>query len=145
MKTLTLLAILSLIAVMTTFAADQPDDAKAIQGTWLPVKAALAGKPMPEEFLKKIVSLQLDNGKYVVTAESLDKGTYTLNPTAKPKILDVTGGTGPNVGRKIPAIYELEGDTLRICYNLGGSAHPTEFKSPTGTKFFLIIYQRKKG
>jgi uncharacterized protein (TIGR03067 family) len=144
MKTIILLSALSLAAVMTTFAGNKPDDAKDIQGTWLPVKAELSGKPMKEEIFKKIVSLKLDNGKYEVTAESLDKGTYTMDAAAKPKVIDITGTEGPNVGKKIPAIYELQGDTLRICYNLGGDTHPTEFKSPTGTKIFLVTYQRKK-
>ncbi|MFO1512600.1 MAG: TIGR03067 domain-containing protein [Verrucomicrobiota bacterium] len=144
MKIATLLTILSLAGVLAAFAGPKADDTKDIQGTWLPVKAELSGKPMPEEFLKKIVSLKLDSGKYVVTAESLDKGTYTMDAAAKPRTIDITGTEGPNVGKKIPAIYELNGDTLRICYNLGGDTHPTEFKSPPGTKIFLVTYQRKK-
>lgn len=144
MKIPTLLTILSLAGVLAAFAGPKADDPKDIQGTWLPVKAELAGKPMPDEFLKKIVSLKLDAGKYEVTAESLDKGTYTMNAAAKPRTIDITGTEGPNVGKKIPAIYELNGDTLRICYNLGGDTHPTEFKSPPGTKIFLVTYQRKK-
>jgi uncharacterized protein (TIGR03067 family) len=144
MKIPTLLSIFSLAGVLATFAGPKADDTKDIQGTWLPVKAELAGKPMPEEFLKKIVSLKLDGGKYVVTAESLDKGTYTMDAAAKLRTIEITGTEGPNVGKKIPAIYELNGDTLRICYNLGGDSHPTEFKSPAGTKIFLVTYQRKK-
>ena len=144
MKFSILLSALLLAAVTTTLAENKPDDAKAIQGTWLPVKAELSGKPMPAEFLKKIVSLKLDTGKYEVKAESLDKGTYTMDAAAKPKVIDITGTEGPNVGKKIPAIYELDGDTLRICYNLGGDSHPAEFKSPAGSKIFLVTYQRKK-
>lgn len=144
MKIPILLSVLSLAGVMATFAGPKTDDTREIQGTWLPVKAELAGKPMKDESLKKIVSLKLENGKYVVTAESLDKGTYTMDAAAKPKAIDITGAEGPNVGKKIPAIYELDGDTLRICYNLGGGTRPTEFKSPAGQLIFLVTYQRKK-
>jgi len=128
--------------VMTTLAGDRPVDAKAIQGTWLMVKAELNGQAMKDDSLKKI-TLKLDGGKCEVTAESVDKGTYTLDPAAKPKILDIIDTEGPNVGRKIPAIYELQGDTLRVCYGLGGT-RPTEFKSLGGTQTFLVTYQRKK-
>jgi uncharacterized protein (TIGR03067 family) len=135
--------LLSLCVVMAALAGDNADDAKSIQGTWLPVKAELRGEPMKDEILKSI-TLKLDSGKYEVTAENVDKGTYTVDPAAKPKTIDVTGVEGPNAGRKIPGIYELDGDTLRICYGLGGSPRPTEFKSPTGTKTFLVTYKRKK-
>ena len=144
MKITILLSVLSFAGVLATFAGDKSNDPKDIQGTWLPVKAELSGKPMPDEFLKKIISLKLDGGKYLVTAESLDKGTYTMDAAAKPRTIDITGTEGPNVGKKIPAIYELNGDTLRICYNLGGGTHPTEFKSPAGTRIFLVTYQRAK-
>lgn len=138
-----LLSILSLPVVMTAFAGGTADDAKNIQGTWLPVKAELSGKPMNDDFYKT-VTLKLDRGKYEVTAESADKGTYTLDPAANPKTIDVTGVEGPNAGKRIPAIYELHGDTLRICYGLGGSPRPTEFKSLRGTQNLLITYKRKK-
>jgi uncharacterized protein (TIGR03067 family) len=139
MKTPILLSVLLVAAAVTTFAADKPTDAKDIQGTWVPEKAELGGKPLPTNF-----TLKLEADKYEVAAENLDKGTYKLDPAAKPRTFDITGVEGPNAGRKIPAIYELEGDTLRVCYGLGGSARPAEFKSPSGTKVFLVTYRRKK-
>jgi uncharacterized protein (TIGR03067 family) len=142
MKTPFAVSILSLLA-LTALAADNPNDTKNIQGIWLPVQAQLSGKPMKEGVLK-IISLKLDNGNYEVTAENVDKGTYTMDPAAKPGTLDITGTEGPNIGKKIPAIYELHGDTLRICYNLAGGARPTAFQSAGGTQQFLVTYRRKK-
>ncbi len=119
------------------------NDSGSIHGTWLPSSATLGGQPMKADFLTNTV-LKLADGKYLVTvAGSPDKGTYTINPALKPKTIDITGTDGPNAGKAIPSIYELDGDTLRICYGLGGS-RPTEFKSPAGTKYFLVTYHRKK-
>lgn len=143
MKTLILTCVLLQAGALTTFAGPKADDTRDIQGIWLPVKAELSGKPTKVEVLKGIVSLKLEAGKYEVTAESTDKGTYMMDSAAKPKTIDITGTEGPNAGKKIPAIYELNGDTLRICYNLGGDTHPTEFKSLVGTRIFLVTYQRK--
>jgi uncharacterized protein (TIGR03067 family) len=56
----------------------------------------------------------------------------------------ITGTEGPNIGKTYPAIYELKGDLLRICYDLSGVKHPTEFKSIAGTKLYLVTYNRKK-
>ncbi|HUJ71287.1 MAG TPA: TIGR03067 domain-containing protein, partial [Verrucomicrobiae bacterium] len=73
-----------------------------------------------------------------------DKGTYTIDSTTKPKSMTVTGTEGPNNGKTFPAIYELKGDQLRICYDLSGAKRPTEFKSIAGTQLYLVTYNRKK-
>src|ERR1700719_4526956 len=127
-----LLLTLTVIATaFNTLASDESGDAKNIQGTWLPTKAEIGGKPMGNDFINS-TSLKLDDGKYtVIVAGAPDKGAYTIDPAQKPKLIDITGTEGRNLGKKIPAIYELRGDTLRICYGLGGSARPAEFKSPT--------------
>ena len=135
---------LAVAASLSAFAADSPDDAKAVQGNWKPVKAELAGQPMTDDVLKSI-SLKLDNGKYeVFVGDKPDKGTYTLDSTTKPKSMTVTGTEGPNNGKTFPAIYELKGDTLRICYDLSGAKRPIEFKTSVGTKLYLVTYTRKK-
>ncbi len=126
------------------FAAGPPDDADAVQGNWTPVEAVLGGQSMSGDVLKTI-SLKLDNGKYeVFVAGEPDRGTYTIDPTTSPKSMNVTGTEGPNGGRTFPAIYEIKGDTLRICYDLSGAQRPTEFKSIAGTRLYLVTYNRKK-
>jgi uncharacterized protein (TIGR03067 family) len=126
------------------FAADFLDDAKAVQGNWRPIKAELAGQPMAEPILKSI-SLKLDSGRYeVFVGEHPDRGTYTLDSSTKPRTMSVTGTEGPNKGKTFPAIYELQGDTLRICYDLSGTKRPSDFKSNAGTKLYLVTYTRKK-
>ena len=135
---------LTVAASLTAFAAEPPDDAEAVQGSWTPAKADLGGQPVAEAVLKSI-SLKLDNGKYeVLVGDKPDKGTYTLDSTSKPKSMTVSGTEGPNHGKTFPAIYELKGDTLRICYDLSGAKRPTEFKSIPGTRLYLVTYNRKK-
>jgi uncharacterized protein (TIGR03067 family) len=139
------LFILVVIAIWVTgCGGDKADDAKHIQGTWTIADAQIGGVPFPAQAAKTII-LKVDDGKYEVQAEQLDKGTYTVDPTAKPKVLDIFGAEGPNAGKHFPCIYELQGDMLKVCYQLGDGLRPTEFKSPTGTKIFLVTYQRKKG
>ena len=120
------------------------DDAKAVQGNWKPIKAELAEQPMPGAVLMS-TSLKLDDGKYeVFVGGTPDRGTYTLDSVTKPKSMTVTGTDGPNSGKTFPAIYELNGDTLRICYDLSGAQRPTEFKSIAGTQLYLVTYERTK-
>jgi uncharacterized protein (TIGR03067 family) len=129
--------------ILSALAAD-PHDTKAVQGDWTPVKAELGGQPMDEAVLKTI-SLKLGDGTYEVhVGDRPDRGTFKVDASAAPKSMDVTGTAGPNKGRTFPAIYELTEGTLRICYDLSGVKRPTEFKSTTGTRLYLVTYQRKK-
>ncbi len=143
MKKILCIAFIAL-ASLTSFGAGDSADVEALQGTWLPAKAELAGQPMPDAVLKEI-TLTLTNHDYTVTtAEQPDYGTWTIDTSSKPKAMTVTGTKGPNNGKTFPCIYELKGDTLRICYDLSGEKRPTEFKSTAGTKLYLVTYKRKK-
>jgi uncharacterized protein (TIGR03067 family) len=116
----------------------------AIQGTWLPTAAELGGKSFPDE-IRKTIKLVIQGDEYTVTVGTeVDRGTLKLDPSAKPKAMDVTGTEGPNKGRTILAIYERSGDTLRICYDLSGNSRPTEFATQVGTQLFLVTYSLEK-
>ena len=75
---------------------------------------------------------------------SSDKGTVVFDEATKPKGMTVTGVAGPNAGKTFPAIYEIDGDSLRICYDLSGAKRPDEFKSSPGTELYLVTYHRTK-
>ena len=91
------------------------------------------------------VKLVIKGDRYTVTVgKQLDRGTVKLDPEAKPKALDITGTDGPNKGKTIRAIYERDGDTLRVCYDLSGKGRPKEFKTSEGTQLFLVTYKRQK-
>jgi uncharacterized protein (TIGR03067 family) len=115
-----------------------------LTGTWKPGEVELAGVKLPEAAFASW-RLELGKGIYELQgAESPDKGTVKVDETKKPMTMDVTGTDGPNKGRTYPAIYELKGDTLRICYDLSGKSRPTEFKTAKQTKLYLVTYQREK-
>ena len=85
---ISLVLIASIAVFAVAVAAD--DDAKAVQGTWLPAKAELGGQPMAEAVLKTI-RLVLDDGKYTAyVGEEPDKGTYTVDAGATPKGMTIT-------------------------------------------------------
>jgi uncharacterized protein (TIGR03067 family) len=123
---------------------DGKDDAKSMDGTWLPSEAELGGEKFPDE-VRKTIKLVIGDGKYTVTVgKNPDKGTVKLDPSKKPKEMDIIGTEGPNKGKTILAIYEKTEDTLRVCYDLSGKARPTEFKTMKDTQLFLVTYKREK-
>ena len=134
---------LAFAATLVSVAAAAPDT-QAVEGDWTPVKAELAGQAWPEAVLKTI-SLKLHDGQYEVSvAGQPDKGTYAIDSSTKPKSMTIAGTAGPNKGKRFLAIYELEGDTLRVCYDLSGKQRPGEFKTAAQTQLYLVTYRRVK-
>lgn len=133
-----------LLLLPTTLVADDQADTKALQGTWLPATAELAGLPVPEEYRKSMKLTIKDDRYLVMAANQKDEGTCKVDSGKSPKTMEINGSQGPNKGKTIPAIYKIDGDSLTICYNLGGKDHPTEFKTKAGTKLFLVEYKREK-
>ena len=109
------------------------DDSKAIEGTWVIVEAELGGQKLESIKGTKLI---LTGGKYQYQT---DKGEYKLYPAEETKAIDIVGLEGSNKGKTILAIYQLEGDRLKICYELTGKTRPTTFKAETGTRQFLVI------
>ena len=61
-------------------------------------------------------------------------GTFELDHLARPRAMVVRIHEGPphHKGQSALCIYELEGDTLRICYTASGFQRPTDFSSKAG-------------
>ena len=134
------------VALVVCSSAAWSDDVKDdnIEGTWVPSAAELGGKKFPDE-VRKSIKLEIKGDQYTATVGTVpDRGTCKLNPSAKPKALDITGTEGPNKGKTILAIYERNGDTMRVCYDLSGKSRPAEFKTTAGTQLFLVEYKLQK-
>jgi uncharacterized protein (TIGR03067 family) len=136
-------------------AARADDPAKAelarLEGTWVVVAREYMGKKASEEEIKKLNAKVVvkgdtvavwsnDAGEDVVVAEA----TIKLDPSTKPKTLDAAFTSGPTKGETGLAIYELDGDALRICYNIGGDKRPTQFAAPKDAEWMLVTYKREK-
>ena len=125
------------VAAATAGCATIHRGAPSVEGDWSLISATLAGRAMPPEAFRG--PLRLSRGTYTFQN---DTGEYVMRADARPAAMDVIGRRGPNAGRTLPAIYRLDGDTLTICYDLSGTARPTEFRSDAGSTLFLARYVR---
>jgi uncharacterized protein (TIGR03067 family) len=71
-------------------------------------------------------------------------GIETLDPARSPKAINTWDQDGPYEDQTVPGIYEIEGNTLKLCFARPGERRPTEFTTKRGTGFLLVIYERKK-
>jgi uncharacterized protein (TIGR03067 family) len=118
------------------------EELRRLQGTWVPLKAELGGVPVKA---LEGAKLTIKDNTYRVTAgKETDEGVLELMPGKSPKAMDVKGTKGPNMGKTFPAIYEVKGDTLRVCYDLDGKERPKAFRTEKGKKYFLVTYERSK-
>ena len=131
---------LGALAVLPLDAAERDE----LNGIWIAESAELGGQPFPEEIRKSFRLTLQDNSYVVASGKTQDKGTIKVDSTATPKTMDIRGSEGPNKGKEIQAIYEFDGTTLKICYDLSGKARPTEFQSTAANQHLLVVYRREK-
>ena len=111
-----------------------------LHGIWQPLYAELGGEEAPKLALDKM-EVELSSGQYAVRfgGETYDQGTYTIDADGH---LSLHGVEGPNAGRSIPGLFKFVGDTLSICYGLGGT-RPEKFHTGQDPALYLVNYQRK--
>ena len=134
---------LGLLAAPVPKEKEKVKDEDAIQGTWQVVAFDLGGGPNgppPGEITK--MKLIFKDGKVAAVrdgARDKDELDYKIDATAKPKAIDLT-----DQGRTMLAIYELDGDTLKMCMAEGDKQpRPEEFKSD-GKRVAVITLKRIK-
>jgi uncharacterized protein (TIGR03067 family) len=136
--------LLPIVVLLFASTAIRADGVKDLNGTWIPSEGQLGGEKAQDEFIKSI-TLTITDGKYsVVVGANKEAGTFTIDATKKPATMDVNPEEGPNKGKKLVAIYELSGDTMKVCYKLEGTDRPKEFTSTKDDKQFVVVYKRKK-
>ncbi|MBI1369928.1 MAG: TIGR03067 domain-containing protein [Planctomycetes bacterium] len=148
MRLPTLVAVVLIPAVLV--AAPIPKDKEKakdevlILGIWKLDKFDNGGEPggPPPDELDKIRFVFEKDGKLKLTGgpngESIE-GEYKLDPAAKPKTMDLT-----IQGRTAPGLYDLDGDTLKVCITEGENAtRPTELK-PDGNRTPVVTFKRVK-
>jgi len=69
-------------------------------------------------------------------------GTIEIDTSKKPKRFDLTFTEGPHEGSRSLGIYELNGDTWRICLGLAGKTRPRKFAAAPGTGHALETLER---
>lgn len=132
-----------------------PADRDALQGLWLLEKVVTSkGQPAGAGGLQEMVGA----ARFLIAGDTwwlMDgiRGEVmpyraALNPVKNPKWLDWhRGPDAPQAGAKPEQrlIYELTGDTLRVCMSAGeGEARPAEFAVDTDEHLITLSFRRDK-
>jgi uncharacterized protein (TIGR03067 family) len=127
---------------------DAKSDLKKLDGSWKAVKLIYNG----EDFMKgedSRIAMDIKDGVATVRASEGIKKEYAkvrlvLDPSATPKLLDLTVVAGAQKDAKMEGIYKLDGDKLTICVKVLGNGRPAKFESPEGESIALLELTREK-
>jgi RNA polymerase sigma factor (sigma-70 family) len=129
--------------------ADVKKDLDKLQGTWLVVGTEEGGNEIEGDLKETFV---VKGGKMTYCRDGKAEVTMkiTLVPGKTPKAMDLEfTDDGKEKGLKNHAIYELDGDRLKLRMNdkFGGNSvdeRPTEFSTDKGKEAVLFILKRGK-
>jgi uncharacterized protein (TIGR03067 family) len=147
------LAIIVLFAAVRSRAADGEakeeavaKDLQAFKGTWRLSSREADGKKWSEEETKDVIMTSDGSGKFLVRRgdKVFAEATVKLDPTTKPKTVEIAFTQGEHKGQTLPGIYEIEGDTFRVCCARSGDERPAEFSAKAGSGRILVVYNRDK-
>jgi uncharacterized protein (TIGR03067 family) len=137
--------IVGLLVAADDVKSDSKQDMEKMQGEWTMVSGSRDGQPIPDEFVQSL-RRTISGDKFSVKreGESLSAGTFKLDASKTPKTIDLTLTEGQASGQTIQGIYELQGDTLKICYSAPGQPRPKEFSAAEGSMQTFATWKRAK-
>ena len=121
-------------------------DYDRLTGTWQLTRGVVNGKPVSASVLRKTILITDHNTFRFPKASGVGThpaGTFTVNPSTRPKQVDSIAVGGPHAGQLTRGIYEiLDATHKRACWGQPGGARPTEFESPPGSGRILQYWKK---
>jgi len=146
MQLAVMVALLSVLGV----APDSPDDATKnelarFQGTWTVVSVEKDGRTASADQLVGFKIVVEGNSRIVKNDDQvLARSTMKLDLSKEPKVIHLTMTEGMFKGNTLPAIYEMNGDTWKVCMALRGDDPPQAFATGAGDGNLLHLYRKEK-
>lgn len=129
---------------------DAATDKKALAGAWQTVTSEMDGEKQPEDEVKEY-KVVIDGDKISITksGEVFMAGKFTVDTGPKPRHIDFKlEKNEPNpddVGKTLPGIYEVSGDTLKWCFAVSDRVErPKAFGTNPGSDLVNATLTKQK-
>jgi uncharacterized protein (TIGR03067 family) len=123
------------------FIADSADDSRSWQGTWRLVACTYDGAPQMTD-MEWIV----DGDHYTIRLNGQShEDPYTFKLDGSRKQIDVFHHETPpgTSGGSLKGVYEINGDSLKVCYDVTGQRYPDSFDANRGSRQVLYQFRRE--
>jgi uncharacterized protein (TIGR03067 family) len=115
----------------------------SLDGVYKATQAVMNGDDLPEGDLASI-TVTFKGNTYAVEADGFsDSGTYTVDSSKSPALMDFKPTNGPAAGSTVKGIVSVEGDTVKLCYAGDGGARPEKFESSSGSGRVCMTFKKK--
>jgi len=112
-------------------------DLDLLQGSWSVTALETDGQKMPAEMMAG-ACIVVRGDRFTSTGMGFDyEGRLELGESRKPRQIDMKFDSGPPKGTTNLGIYELAGDSWKICLATRGAVRPPAFAAPPGSGFAL--------
>jgi uncharacterized protein (TIGR03067 family) len=126
---------------------DPLSDLAALQGSWEQVAFEADGvsNPPDETGVPGAITTFHRNHFAVHTVEGtlLLEGSFEIDSASSPKTVTWIDAMGPDAGKKLPAIYRLEGNFFVFIAADEGAPKPTEFRTGAGQTMHSFVRRFK--
>jgi uncharacterized protein (TIGR03067 family) len=124
-------------------AQDAKQEQAKLQGKWQASKLEIEGNAIPDNELAKL-KITIEGDKLIASKDGAapENNSFKLDPSKKPRAIDVIPASGQAEGKTLQGIYELEGDTLKLCLGMPGVGRPDAFAA--GEMRVFITLKRVK-
>lgn len=120
------------------------DDLDLLQGTWAVAELEMEGNTISGGMLAN-ARVEVTGSRFSsIGMGTVYEGTFTLDNSRKPCQLNMTFDAGPEKGNTNLGIYELAGDTWKICLSTRGDVRPSEFSAPARSGFVFETLTRRE-
>ncbi len=120
-------------------------DIARLQGAWKIVSLEMEGRAMAAGMLAG-ARMAIQGDHFTSTGMGATyEGTIEVDASKTPRTFNLKFSAGPEKGNASLGIYELDGDTWRICFTGRGTERPQKFASEPGTGVALEILKRETG
>ena len=120
------------------------DDLDRIQGTWAVAELEMEGQTISGGMLSS-ARVEVTGSRFSsLGMGAVYEGTVTLDDSATPRQLNMKFDAGPEKGNTNLGIYELHGDTWKICLATKGDLRPPSFSAPAGSGFVFETLTRSE-
>ena len=117
-------------------------DLELLEGSWVITALEMDGRAMPAGTFEH-VRLVINGDRFTsLGMGSVYQGELALDTSTSPRQLDMKFDAGPEKGNTNLGIYELLGDTLKICIATRGTVRPAKFASTPDSGFAVETLTR---
>jgi uncharacterized protein (TIGR03067 family) len=125
----------------TLSTGNSADDTKKIQGTWKLVGSTYDGGPQMAD-MEWIV----DGDHYTIRVDGQQhRDPYFFKLDASRRQIDVFHHETPpgTYGGKLKGIYEITGDSLKVCFDLTAQQYPKSFDASRASRRLIYEFRRE--